>query len=111
MKQEDFEKQEALFKLLASEIRLKLLYRATEGPVAAPDLAEEDEFDITSEGILGHLKKLREEDILESNRVRGPGNRNRFEFQLSGNGRRLYFEVIPDDYEFSFDEPRLEDPK
>ena len=101
----DYKKQVKIFKTLNSEVRLCLLYRATEeDAVSAPDLAEEEEFGITPESIVNNLNQLEEAGFSESSDVRGPGNRPRKEFSLKGKGRSLVFEVIDDDYLFTFEE-------
>lgn len=101
----DYKKQIKVFKALNSEVRLRLLRRATEEKtISAPDLAKGEEFEITPESIVNNLNQLEEAGFLESSDVRGPGNRPRKEFRLNGNGRRLVFEVIEDDYLFTFEE-------
>lgn len=101
----DYEEQVEVFKALNSEVRLRLLRRATEeAAISAPDLAEEEEFEITPESIVNNLNRLEEAGFLESSDVRGPGNRPRKEFSLKGQGRSLVFEVIEDDYLFTFEE-------
>jgi predicted ArsR family transcriptional regulator len=100
---EDFRSQKRVFKALNSEIRLRLLYRMTEGPVAAPDVA--DEFDVTPETIVNNLNELEDTGFADSKEVRGPGGRPRKEFTLAGGGDgvRLELEVIEDEYYFEFD--------
>jgi len=106
----DYEQQVKVFKALNSEVRLRLLRRATEEPaISAPDLAKEDEFEITPESIVNNLNQLEEAGFLESSNVRGPGNRPRKEFTLRGQGRSLVFEVIEDDYLFTFEEADVAD--
>lgn len=101
----DYKKQVKVFKALNSEVRLRLLRRATEEKaISAPDLAQEEEFEITPESIVNNLNQLEEAGFLESSDVRGPGNRPRKEFSLKGKGRGLVFEVIEDDYLFTFEE-------
>ncbi|PSQ18804.1 hypothetical protein BRD04_10795 [Halobacteriales archaeon QS_9_67_17] len=99
---EDFRAQKRLFKALNSELRLRLLYRLTEGPVAAPDVA--DDFDVTSETIVNNLNELEDTGFAESKEVRGPGGRPRKEFMLAGDGGvRLEMEIVEDEYFFEFD--------
>jgi len=106
----DYREQVKAFKALNSEVRLRLLRRATEEKaISAPDLAGEEEFDITAESIVNNLNRLEEAGFLESTDVRGPGNRPRKEFSLKGNGRRLVFEAIEDDYLFTFEEADVAD--
>jgi predicted transcriptional regulator len=106
----NYKRQVKLFKALNSEVRLRLLRRATEEEaISAPDLAREEEFEITPESIVNNLNRLEEAGFLESSDVRGPGNRPRKEFSLKGNGRSLVFEVIKDDYLFTFEEPDVAD--
>jgi len=101
----DYKEQARVFKALNSEVRLRLLRRATEEKaISAPDLAQEEEFEITAESIVNNLNELEEAGFLESSNVRGPGNRPRKEFSLNGDGRSLVFEVIEDDYLFTFEE-------
>lgn len=99
---EDFRSQKRLFKTLNSEIRLRLLYHLTQGPVAAPDIA--DEFDVTPETIVNNLNELEDAGFADSKEVRGPGGRPRKEFTLRGDGVRLEMEAIEDEYYFSFEE-------
>jgi len=106
----DYKEQVKVFKALNSEVRLRLLRRATEETaISAPDLAEEEEFEITPESIVNNLNQLEKAGLLESADVRGPGNRPRKEFSLKGKGRRLVFEVIEDDYLFAFEEADVAD--
>jgi len=106
----DYKKQVKVFKALNSEVRLRLLRRATEEKaISAPDLAKEEEFEITPESIVNNLNQLEKAGFLESSDVRGPGNRPRKEFRLSGKGRSLVFEVIDDDYLFTFEEADVAD--
>lgn len=99
---EDFRGQKRIFKALNSELRLRLLYRMTEGPVAAPDVA--DDFDVTPETIVNNLNELEDTGFADSKEVRGPGGRPRKEFTLAGgDGVRLEMEVIEDEYHFEFD--------
>jgi len=106
----DYKEQVKVFKALNSEVRLRLLRRATEETaISAPDLAKEKEFEITSESIVNNLNQLEEAGFLESSDVRGPGNRPRKEFSLKGNGRSLVFEAIEDDYLFTFEEADVAD--
>jgi len=102
---DDFSRQEQLLDNLADEKRLRILSHVIDGPVAAPDLAESDEFDISSESILYHLDKLEQTGIIESSTVQGPYKRPRKEYRLSGNGKRLNFEVVENEYHFDFREP------
>jgi len=106
----DYKKQVKVFKALNSEVRLRLLRRATEEKaISAPDLAQEEEFEITPESIVNNLNQLEEARFLESSDVRGPGNRPRKEFSLKGKGRSLVFEVVEDDYLFTFEEADVAD--
>ena len=106
----DYREQVKVFKALNSEVRLRLLRRATEEKaISAPDLAEEEEFEITAESIVNNLNQLEEAGFLVSSDVRGPGNRPRKEFRLEGKGRSLVFEVIEDDYLFTFEEADVAD--
>lgn len=106
----DYKEQVKVFKALNSEVRLRLLRRATEEKaISAPDLAKEDEFEITPESIVNNLNQLEEAGLLESTDVRGPGNRPRKAFSLKGKGRSLVFEVIEDDYMFTFEEADVAD--
>lgn len=98
-------KQADLFDTLADEKRLRILQYAVEGPVAAPDLEETDDFDISSESILYHLNILESAGFLVSSTVQGPYKRPRKEFRLNGNGRQLSLEVVDDEYFFDFREP------
>lgn len=99
------EDQAHIFDILSDETRLWILQQATEGPVAAPDLAADR--DVSPESMHYHLDKLEQAGFLESSTVRGPGNRPRDEYQLTGNGTIVRLEVIPDDYDFEFREPNL----
>lgn len=101
----DLTDQEKLFKNLADEKRLRILTHVVDGPVAAPELAENDEFEIDSESILYHLNRLENTGIIESSTVQGPYKRPRKEFTLSGNGRRLILEIVENEYHFEFREP------
>lgn len=101
---EDLRGQKRVFKALNSELRLRLLRRLTEGPVAAPDLAQEDEFDVTPETIVNNLNELEDVGFAEAKEVRGPGGRPRKEFTLAGDGIHLEMEVIEDEYHFSFEQ-------
>ena len=104
----NYKNQVRTFKVLNSEVRLRLLRRATEEKaICAPDLAQEDEFEITPESIVNNLNQLEEAGFLNSSDVRGPGNRPRKEFELKGKGRRVIFEVIEDDYLFKFEEANV----
>lgn len=95
--------QKPLFKALNSEVRLKLLIKATEdGPISAPDLI--DEFDISAEAIVNNLNELESVGLLEAKTVRGPGNRPRKEFSIPKEGKLLRFELVPDDYHFTFED-------
>jgi len=95
--------QERLHKVLGSEVRLRLLMKATEKKaISAPDLAKTGDFDITAESIVNNLNQLENVGLLESKTVRGPGNRPRKEFSIPDNGKSLYFELVPDDYHFEF---------
>jgi len=99
---DDFRRQKRIFKALNSELRLRLLNRMAENPVAAPDLA--DDFDVTPETIVNNLNELEDTGFAESKEVRGPGGRPRKEFTLAGgDGIRLEMEVIEDEYHFDFD--------
>lgn len=99
---EDLRTQKRIFKALNSELRLRLLHRLTEGPVAAPDVA--DDFDVTPETIVNNLNELEDKGLAQSKEVRGPGGRPRKEFTLAGgNGVRLEMEVLEDEYFFKFD--------
>ncbi|MFB6176215.1 MAG: helix-turn-helix domain-containing protein [Halobaculum sp.] len=98
----DFRSQKRLFKALNSELRLRLLHRLTDGPVAAPDIA--DDFDVTPETIVNNLNELEDTGFAESKRVRGPGGRPRKEFSLAGDGVRLNMEVLEDEYFVEFNE-------
>lgn len=101
---DDLRQQKRIFKALNSELRLRLLQRLTEGPVAAPDLAKEDEFDVTGETIVNNLNELEDVGFAISKEVRGPGGRPRKEFELVSDGFRLEMEVIEDEYLFDFEE-------
>ncbi|RZV12550.1 hypothetical protein BDK88_0089 [Natrinema hispanicum] len=102
---EDFAYQESIYKVLASEVRLRLLKKAAEdGPISAPDLADSGEFDITAESIVNNLNQLENRGLLESKNVRGPGNRPRKEFTVPKDGKSLEFELVPDDYHFVFED-------
>lgn len=101
----DLSEQASLFDVLSDEKRLRILRHAVDGPVAAPELAESDEFDVSSESLLYHLNMLEGADFLTSSTVQGPYKRPRKEFRLSGNGRQLTLEVIADEYHFGFREP------
>lgn len=103
---DDIEKQKRIFKTLNSKVRLRLLRKMTEGPVAAPDV--EDDFDVTPETILNNLNELEDTGFAESKQVRGPGNRPRKEFTLSGDGIRLEMEIIEDEYHFGFSEVEVQ---
>jgi len=105
--EEDLSGQEKLLKNLADEKRLRILTHVADGPVAAPELAEKEEFDIGSESLLYHLNRLENTGIIESSTVQGPYKRPRKEFRLSGNGRRLILEVVENDYHFEFREPAV----
>ncbi|OVE83415.1 ArsR/SmtB family transcription factor [Natronolimnobius baerhuensis] len=103
-----FAEQAAVLDKIADEKRLRILEYAVDGPVAAPDLAEKDEFAISGESILYHLNILESAGFLESKSVQGPYKRPRKEFELAGNGRTLTLEIVKDgDYEFSLREPAL----
>jgi predicted transcriptional regulator len=103
-----FAEQAAILDKLADEKRLRILEFAVEGPVAAPDLEEKDEFAISAESILYHLNILESAGFLESKTVQGPYKRPRKEFELTGNGRTLTLEAVRDgEYEFIFREPPL----
>lgn len=99
----EFTDQADVFKAVANEKRLWILKRATEGPVAAPDLAKE--LEVSPESVLHHLQQLEAAGFLVSHTVRGPGNRPRNEFRLQGDGRRLRLEIIEDDFDYEFSEP------
>lgn len=99
--------QADLFDKLADEKRLRILQYAAEGPVAAPELAETDDFDISSESILYHMNLLESAGFLVSSTVQGPYKRPRKEFRLSGNGKQLTLEVVEDEYFFDFREPPI----
>ncbi|USZ71260.1 helix-turn-helix domain-containing protein [Natronosalvus halobius] len=102
---EDFTFQESIYKVLASEVRLRLLKKAAEGePISAPDLAKSGEFNITAESIVNNLNRLENIGLLESKTVRGPGNRPRKEFSVPKDGKSLKFELVPDDYHFMFED-------
>ena len=94
--------QAVIFQALSSELRLRLLARATNGPVAAPDLADESQFEVTAETIVNNLNTLENAGFLDSRTVRGPGNRPRKEFSLSHDGIRLALEAVEDEYHFEF---------
>lgn len=104
IRDDDLRGQKRIFKALNSELRLRLLRRLTEGPVAAPDLADEDEFEVTAETIVNNLNDLEDVGFAEAKEVRGPGGRPRKEFTLKGDGVRLEMEIIEDEYHFSFEE-------
>ena len=97
---EEFSSQAAIFQALSSELRLRLLSKATAGPVAAPELADEPEFEVTAETIVNNLNTLENAGFLESRTVRGPGNRPRKEFSLRHDGVRLELEAIEYEYHF-----------
>lgn len=103
----DLSEQAAIFDKLADEKRLRILQLAVDGPIAAPDLEERDEFDISSESILYHLNILESAGFLVSSTVQGPYKRPRKEFRLAGNGRDLTLEVVDDEYFFEFREPPI----
>jgi len=105
---DDYSAQKRVFKALNSEIRLELLARLTEGPVAAPEVAED--FDVTPETIVNNLNELEAAGFATSKTVRGPGGRPRKEFVLAGDGDgvRLEMEVIEDEYHFDFSEVRVQ---
>lgn len=106
----DYGEYVKVFKALNSEVRLRLLHRATEEQaISAPDLAQEDEFEITAESIVNNLNQLEQAGFLESVQVLGPGNRPRKEFSLAGEGRQLIFELIRDDFDFRFEEADVAD--
>ena len=110
MADSDYKEQVRVFKALNSEVRLRLLRKATEEKaICAPDLAQQEEFEITPESIVNNLNRLEEAGFLESSDVRGPGNRPRKEFSLKGKGRSLVFEVIEDDYLFTLEEADVAD--
>lgn len=104
IEEDNFAAQARLFSALASELRLRLLSRATEEPLEAPDLADEDEYDVTPETIVNNLNRLEDAGFLESRTVRGPGNHPRKRFEVTENGARLELEVVEDDYHFDFGE-------
>ena len=99
--------QADLFDKLADEKRLRILQYAVEGPVAAPELAKTDDFEISSESILYHMNLLESAGFLVSSTVQGPYKRPRKEFRLSGNGKQLTLEVVADEYFFDFREPSV----
>lgn len=99
----DYSEQAKIFSALSSELRLKLLRYATEGPVTAPDLAQRDEFEVTAETIVNNLNLLEGVGFLESRTVRGPGNRPRKEFSLKEGGFHLGLEAAPEGYRFIFE--------
>mgnify|MGYP006270167971 CR=1 FL=1 len=103
----DLSKQASLFDVLSDEKRLRILRHAVNGPVAAPELAESDEFDVSSESLLYHMNLLEGAGFLTSSTVQGPYKRPRKEFRLSGNGRQLTLEIIADEYHFEFREPPI----
>jgi len=105
---DDYSAQKRVFKALNSEIRLELLARMTDGPVAAPEVS--DDFDVTPETIVNNLNQLEAAGFAESKTVRGPGGRPRKEFVLAGGGDgvRLEMEVIEDEYHFDFSEVRVQ---
>lgn len=97
--------QEKLYKVLSSEVRLRLLIKATEkNAISAPELAKTGDFDITPESIVNNLNQLENVGLLKSKNVRGPGNRPRKEFYIPEDGKELRFELVPDDYLFSFED-------
>lgn len=100
-----FEYQAQIFDILSDQTRLWILNQATEGPVAAPDLATDR--NVSPESMHYHLEKLEQAGFLESSTVRGPGNRPRDEYRLTGSGKIVRLEVIPDDYDFELREPNL----
>jgi predicted transcriptional regulator len=103
-----FSEQAAILDKLADEKRLRMLEYAVDGPVAAPDLVEKDEFTISAESILYHLNILESVGFLQSKTVQGPYKRPRKEFELSGNGRMLTLEVVKNgEYDFRLREPAL----
>lgn len=102
--------QERLFKALAYDIRLRLLRRVTEEEtVSAPELADDDEFEVTAETIVNHLNKLENVGLLESKNVRSLEGRPFKEFRLAGEGKRLVFEAIPDGYVCTLGDPDMPD--
>lgn len=105
----DVREQEQLFKALAYEIRLRLLRRVTEEEtVSAPQLADDDEFDVTAETIVNHLNQLESVGLLESKNVRSIEGRPYKEFRLVDDmGKRLVLEVIPDGYVCTLEDPDL----
>lgn len=104
----DFANQVSVFDTLADEKRLRILKRTVDGPVAAPRLAEEDEFGVSAESILYHLNLLESAGFLESKTVQGQYKRPHKEFHLVGNGKQLLFEVTKNgDYAFEFREPPI----
>lgn len=103
-----FAEQAAILDKLADEKRLRILHHAVEGPVAAPRLAETDEFSISGESILYHLNILESAGFLVSKSVQSQYKRPIKEFELTGNGKLLRLEVIKDgDYDFEFREPPI----
>jgi len=103
----DYSAQKRVFKALNSELRLELLARLTDGPVAAPEVAED--FEVTPETIVNNLNELKAAGFAESKTVRGPGGRPRKEFVLAGDGGvRLEMEVVEDEYHFDFSEVRVQ---
>lgn len=98
--------QEQLFSALSYELRLRLLRRATEEEtVSAPELAKDDEFDVTAETIVNHLNTLENVGLLKSKNVRSLEGRPYKEFKLAGgSGKRLVLEVIPDGYVCSLED-------
>lgn len=100
--------QASLLEKLADEKRLRILKHAVEGPVAAPRLAEGNEFNISGESILYHLNILESAGFLESKTVQGQYKRPHKEFELTGSGKLLTFEVSKEgDYAFDLREPPI----
>jgi len=99
----EYASQADVFQALASELRLRLLHRATRGPVTAPDLADEDEFEVTAETIVNNLNRLEEAGFLESRTVRGPGNRPRKEFRLRGRRVGVSLDLGGNEYRYGFE--------
>jgi predicted ArsR family transcriptional regulator len=99
---DDYSEQAQLFAVLSSELRLRLLSQMTEGRVTAPELAEQEGFEVTSETIHNNLKQLRDAGLVDSERIYGPGNRPKDAFSLADEGIELALRVS-DRYSFDLD--------
>ena len=95
----DYAKQTEIFSALNSELRLQLLEEITQGSASAPDLADQDKFQVTAETIHNNLRELERVGLVDREEVYGPGNRPRDEFTLSGD-IELMLKVKSDEYSF-----------